>query len=348
MINLYLDSSIFACPSPNAGHDALENFIEKLLAWRGWYERSWIRMLQLSSGIDVLSREDYFPSSPRISALIKSMNRVDLQAGDIVRLINSLMERACFVEEYVESYQCLVDKVDSFEITPSTYSRGRGAAFEKLFQDLLIYSAMIQYLSRVLPDHPVAHVVNDSLSDPHFSVARVQACVSNVSEATPPHPNPLEFDEELLVCNQPQQLLTMLDPVSVWMNGAANNDLIVQGLALTIKVVQVIGLVDETPPWGFGRDFIVSAKNLGFGHEPDKIRRLQRACVETILDRNTDDTHHLRTGQGANDPQRIRNVDGAGAWRRDIDRHFHLHYWKIGTRVEFANVVPHNEFGITD
>ena len=60
--------------------------------------------------------------------------------------------------------------------------------------------------------------------------------------------------------------------------------------------------------------------------------------------------HWLRAGFGADDPQRVRNNDQARAWRRDIDRDHHLHYWSCeGGTVEIACVsFPHDDFGIPE
>ena len=71
--------------------------------------------------------------------------------------------------------------------------------------------------------------------------------------------------------------------------------------------------------------------------------------AETIEHRQMADTHALRHGLGANDAQRVRASDGAKAWRRDIDREYHLHYWELGEgMVEFASVGPHNDFTIPE
>jgi hypothetical protein len=94
-----------------------------------------------------------------------------------------------------------------------------------------------------------------------------------------------------------------------------------------------------------GEDFLQSASRLGFLHEPSKIQRLLRACADVVLGRNLTKSHHLRSGRGANDPQRVRGT--FGAWRHDLDDEFHLHYWRSGTAVEFSNVVVHNDFSIT-
>ena len=75
--------------------------------------------------------------------------------------------------------------------------------------------------------------------------------------------------------------------------------------------------------------------------------KVLRAIVETLEHTSMADSHALRTGPGAEDPQRMRGGDKA--MRRDIDYEYHLHYWQFadGT-VEIASVVVHNDFSIPE
>ncbi len=83
----------------------------------------------------------------------------------------------------------------------------------------------------------------------------------------------------------------------------------------------------------------------GYSSDQTKINILLRAMVEVILGINLKDTHALRTGRGANCPQVI---DGSRkAYRKNIDREFRVHYWKIGDIYEFANIAHHNDFNIS-
>jgi hypothetical protein len=66
------------------------------------------------------------------------------------------------------------------------------------------------------------------------------------------------------------------------------------------------------------------------------------------LGENLSDTHWLRTGKGANNPQKKRRKDKAEPWRRDIDRDYHLHYWKTANGTEFASVVVHDDMTIPE
>lgn len=82
-----------------------------------------------------------------------------------------------------------------------------------------------------------------------------------------------------------------------------------------------------------------------FGSDVGRYRLIVRACIDAIEDAHVGEPHLLRINRGAESAPRMRNDDVA--MRRDIDKEYHLHYWKLpdGT-VEFASVVGHNDFSI--
>jgi hypothetical protein len=139
--------------------------------------------------------------------------------------------------------------------------------------------------------------------------------------------------------------------LDIWIS-ATSDELYIR--AISIFVIQINFSLEKPKPkqeitsWYFGNRFLKTAKDLGFLHEQAKARMLLRSCAETILRENLGDTHWLRTGKGANNPQTKREKDKAAAWRRDIDREYHLHYWETAKGIEFASVVVHNDMKIPD
>ena len=75
--------------------------------------------------------------------------------------------------------------------------------------------------------------------------------------------------------------------------------------------------------------------------------KVLRSIIDTLEGLNMRATHRLRTGQGANDPQRTRGLDNA--WRRDIDYEYHLHYWQCEDgNIELGSVVVHKDMTIPE
>ncbi|MCD1269740.1 hypothetical protein B5M43_012985 [Microbacterium sp. MEC084] len=85
--------------------------------------------------------------------------------------------------------------------------------------------------------------------------------------------------------------------------------------------------------------------------------KAMRAVVDVVTGRahavNGRDLHPWRSGTGGDDPQRIRDVDGAKGWRCAIEKNSpsarRLHYWVLrngtaGGQVELSRVVLHDDF----
>ncbi len=107
----------------------------------------------------------------------------------------------------------------------------------------------------------------------------------------------------------------------------------------------------EVRQYMFGAQFFDSLEGLGARYW-DKAVRACAAIVSADPDRlRSVDDHELRTGEGGNDPQRIRTSDGAGARRAALEHNTpsarRLHYWTLGDGiVEFASANLHEDFEI--
>lgn len=100
--------------------------------------------------------------------------------------------------------------------------------------------------------------------------------------------------------------------------------------------------------WSMHAEFAETLWQLGGARSLGVARAIVRSCVETILGQSMAATHHLRRGLGANEPQRVRARDRAGAWRRDVDHELHLHYWDTPHGPELAAVVVHADMSIPE
>ena len=77
-----------------------------------------------------------------------------------------------------------------------------------------------------------------------------------------------------------------------------------------------------------GKDFRENSQRCCANAGKSLPAKIIRSIIETINEQNLEKVHKLRTGKGGDNPQRTRSEDGAKAWRRDIDREYHLHYWE--------------------
>ncbi len=139
-----------------------------------------------------------------------------------------------------------------------------------------------------------------------------------------------------------------LDEVAIWKS--AENGI---GLALAMKIAVYKSRLERNiePDWDeiegfrFGREFYPRMRECEQGGSPGLAERTLRALAETIDGQNMRAVHAKRLGSGGDNPQEMRGANKA--WRRDIDREYHLHYWECANgTIEFASVGPHNMFDI--
>ncbi len=162
-------------------------------------------------------------------------------------------------------------------------------------------------------------------------------------------PNPPEFFEgEILTCQNFREFVLSLDEEAIW-NTAANE----VGLILATKIAVYKYRLERglEPEWDaiqgfqFGNEFYQRMRDCEHGGSQGLVERTLRSICETVDQQNMRAIHPKRTGSGGGDPQEIRGQDKA--WRRDIDREYHLHYWEcVDGMIEFASVGPHNMFDI--
>jgi hypothetical protein len=173
-----------------------------------------------------------------------------------------------------------------------------------------------------------------------------EAAAGVLAELSYPH----DVTSTIVICASFADFLRSLDPAEVWRRGFSGARI---ELAIRLAVFSHLAGGGHPVSWGnlpafsLGREFLKSVAACGFDGDLRRIRRLLRACRETILREALAGTHHLRIGSGAAQPQRRRGDDAA--WRRDIDYEYHLHYWECTSGPpELACVVAHGDFNIPD
>lgn len=273
-------------------------------------------------------------------ALALCSDELDVQIEDINRLANFLVERSELIEDLGDFRDVAIGKCS---VTPDFET----APAPRLLEQLTRMMALV-----ALAEHKLAGGFGNTFLATALA-ADGQDRLSFQIDVTlaEKHDGSIEEPTGSLVITLPVHLdmagyLRVLDP-SVLLQRASVDAVIDGCIAFAVR--------DEAEPaaraevlsgrMSVGRDFLKSASHLGFLHEPSKTQRLLRACADILLGRNLAKSHHLRLGRGANETQRMRG--DFGAWRHDLDDEFHLHYWRNGSDVEFANVVVHNDFDIT-
>ncbi len=163
-------------------------------------------------------------------------------------------------------------------------------------------------------------------------------------------PPPEFFEGDALVCNNFQGLINCLDESAILAKASDDHGI---ELAIRIALFKHDLMTDNPPDWSevsppdiesHFRELCQKICADGGSNVPGKILR---AIVKTVKGIDLSATHALRKSRGANSPQRKRC--SYKAWRRDIDRELHIHYWECPNgAVKLASVVYHDDFSIPE
>lgn len=115
--------------------------------------------------------------------------------------------------------------------------------------------------------------------------------------------------------------------------------------AIRSAAKQWLGSEIELSELAFGEEWASDMGSPMVLNNDGVLKRALTAAAEAILGSAPAKTHALRTGPGPNEKQ---VADGKWhAWRHDIDREYHLHYWRgPNGDVELGSVRVHNVFSI--
>jgi hypothetical protein len=353
MATLVLDPYLLAVPSIDEGRDAVLDYAESLVAWSALTGEPWLSLLKTDDTENALFEAGCFPATHAVNALCAALGIDEVSPEDVANALARLLQSAascedrCGVRDVLFDPSTLTPDLPSARRTEAPVGEGRNArAVREATRRLLWMHALLVHGGG-------GAVRNWELSSLDLFCGGAGVMVEGTlvilerggSCKLPEWPDPYAVPHTLVrMCDGRDAALRALDAVPLWINGSDD----ARHAAVRITMMQLDPAIgwDDTDRFVFGCDFVKSLGRYGFGHEPDKARRLLESCAETVLSQNMRAVHALREGDGATAPQRMRGEHKA--WRRDIDYEFHLHYWELaGRRFEFGNVVSHNVFTIS-
>ena len=295
---------------------------------------------------EVLDKDGLYPLRKHLKKLFNEHGIVEYDVNTVARIADQLLRITPFFETYYRVKDVLSDQL---ETDPDVI---RLTTYNGLQSDLARCILLIAILRKHCSQPPGGHSL--ILREAPTQVIHVSAQIHDLEHERndiPTLPSPPEFFEgDVLACDDFQGLVECLDETAILV-GASDN----QGVELAIRIALFKDAIaqGEDPDWStalnsrIGSDFRESCQRCCADRGNALPRKILRSIVDTIRGRNFPAIHALRIGQGANDPQRMRDSDKAQ--RRDIDREFHLHYWDCADGViELASVVYHNDFSIPE
>ena len=349
MPSVTIDAGVLAAPPEDGSADDAERYVETLLSWSKLLANPWIAIYMSERASETLIADGLYPIRAHINRLFTENKIVKYDVNTVAMVVDRLLQRTPSFEDYF----CVRDVLtEGLTTTPDILQFCSSDSLKSELERCIVLIAILRkYCDKHVRDHSLI------LLKAPGKIIQVRALIQVLDQnrtdldlALIPDP-PKHFEGGVLVCDSFNGLIECMDEAEILLNATDNTDIETAIRIAVYKFRTNYGNVpewDDVPSFWVGHSFHLSLLDL----RPTQqlLRSLLRAIVETLEKTNLSATHRLRTGSGGNDPQRVRRRDQAKAWRRDIDREYHLHYWECddGT-IEIASVsFPHDDFTIPE
>ena len=348
MPSVTIDAGVLVSPPEYGSADDTHRYIETLLEWSKLHDEPWVAIYMSEKAYETLLDDGLYPFHNNLRKLFESSGIVEYDVNTVHVVIDKLLQqREPSFEAHFRVRDVLTEELST---DPDIL---RLSAGDKLQSDL----ARCLILIAILRQHCGESVRDHSLILRHApkQVVNVRAIIHEIDHdlddlsALPTHPE--MFEGDVLICDDFRGLIECLDEASI-LFGSTDN----VGLEAAIRVALYKSRLErgEDPDWDdlrglrIGHSFIDTVQNSRRNQGDSFLPKVLRAIVGTLDRENMLATHPIRTGHGANNPQRMRGEDKA--MRRDIDDDHHLHYWSCRNGVvELASVsYPHDNFSIPE
>lgn len=343
MHSVTIDSGIIAIPQSDCSHSDVYDYVDMLLDWSKLLEENWVAIYMSERASEVLLENELYPHRKQLKALFSVHGIVEYDVNTIVRIPDRLLAITPSFETYFGLKDILADPV---ETEPDIIGI---SSYTGLQSDLARCIILISLLRKHCH---INHTI--ILRKAPKQKIRVHAQIYTIDHTRDDIPSlpcpPNCFEGDVLVCDNFRGLLDCLDEVAVLSSTIDDTGVDVSIRIALYKYKLALG---EEAVWSelsipiIGNKFLTTCHRC-FRDRADSLpMKTLRSIIEIITSKNMTAVHALRINAGGNAPQKMRGMDKA--FRRDIDREFHLHYWECddGT-IELASVVYHNDFSIPE
>lgn len=343
-----IDAGVLAVPSLTACAEEARDYVDRILELRKLLDDPWIMLCMSENAYEALYGDGLFPMRPHLSALFSHHKVREYDVNTVAPVIDRLLKKTPSFETY---YRVRDISPDEFSAAPDIVQFCAGDALkDNLTRCILLMAILRKHSKGSIPQSVL--MLNRCPKHTIHLRALVSGIKHDRDDLTGIPVPPVYFHGDVLACNDFRGFLACIDDAAVLVSAA---DATGVEVAVRIHLYNSRLARGEDPNWDD-----IGGMTIG-GHFHDAIRqcckdadggfpnRALRAICETVDKQSMRSVHSLRTGPGGNDPQRRRASDKANAWRRDIDREYHLHYWELPNgSVELATVGVHDDFDIPE
>ena len=338
--SVILNTDVIALPYGRCSkHDAIR-YVENILYWKKHLDEPWITFY-VSDALFY----DWYPDTSQLAGLLNRHGIVWYDANTVFAVVNRLLNKA---QPFETVYQVSDVISENLEIIPDIIDFSTSEDFRSEIERLVTLIAILQ--KRCFRSfRGCSLIIKREIQSQKIRI-RAQICALDHSrDDIPDMPcSPEYFEGDVQVCKNFRGLVGCLDEAEILVG--ASDDFEIQ-LAIRIALYKYAIKNNEYLDWHdavspkigpkFRKSCLQCCKDRGKSLPKQILKSIRR----TVIGQKLFAVHALRTDKGANSPQRMRGSDKAQ--RRDIDREFHLHYWKMpGGKIELASINYHNDFSI--
>jgi hypothetical protein len=347
MPSVTIEAGVLAAPPEHGSAEDTHRYIETLLDWSRLLDEPWVAIYMSERASEALVEDGLFPLRAQLKRLFTANGIVEYDVNTVATVVDRLLQLTPSFETYFSIRDVLAEELTT---EPDILRLCSGTSLQSdLARCVVLIAILRKHCQEPVHDHSLI------LRKAPGRTVQVRALIQSLEHdrtdlGIPPAP-PDYFEGDVLVCDDFRGLIECLDEAAILLK--ATDDIGVKtAIRIAVFKSRLVGGTapewDDVPGCRVGPAF---RSTLRLVHPTQRLAsRVLRAIVETLEQTNTAATHRLRTGRGGYDPPRVRGSDQAKAWRRDVDREFHLHYWNCedGT-VEIASVnFPHDDFTIPE
>lgn len=338
MINLFIEPFVFSCPLRGDGDTQLESFIDQIAFLNYLRDINWASLFISTDTYEVLFDANRYPSWEHIDEMINTFE-LQIQTKDIFDVVTDLLLNLPAIEEHLGIKEMSFQDI---KCLPDLHLMGRSSNCITSYHRLLLIMWLLCKITK--SDTKKQILITTGLSDDKL-MTQISGNILTLSFADIQLNVglPCNVNGTFFACKNQEGLNLSLDSIAIWSDAISMNAYrqAVEIHTLQMSLSLYSSLKNDRYEWQFGNEFFNYAQKHGFLKNAKKIKKLLRACAETILKENQKATHIIRDSN--NGAKKRLGSFFAVSWRRDIDYEYHLHYWVYSNNVEFAAIVTHND-----
>lgn len=349
-----IDPFLLCLPNPCNSLDQLEEFINAIVGWRGFLDRTDTCVLLSNSARVALNTDDEFPHRHKLAELIKFFGCTIADANTVSKVANSILERTPALEDHYGINAILIDE-DSFGLDPTTIldrlSTNCKAAFK---EDLLIAGIKDQERDNDSLESRIMIASGGMIENPPPGIIVVNALIYEIdlisTDSIKKCALPTSISQNIPLVFSHQQLIESLDIWTIW-DEASGTEAVSLCIDSCIKKLVSEGASDNAiSNYVIGDEFISSLHKWNADSRRDYAMVTIQSCARIVLGIPKNLVNEFRESDATTAKQRTR-CDGAVAYRTHLNKTgvaLRLMFWKLidGT-IEFANIGGKNELEIS-